>query len=179
MPTPFNLDEFQVYPKGHSSASGYTSIFIGLVQGSNDASLSWPFLNRYVRLMIVDQNPDAKYALNRYAGFLTEDANTWKQPVNWIIHLLILYRLFSPYNTEKLYPILLQASSGNSFSGYPFFITINDLSSSLNFLKGGRLIISILVMDEGGTYVARYSLKSKDFVVSCPFVRNSLPSKNI
>lgn len=114
-----------IYPQGVSFADdGYMSMYFGLVQGPNDSNLKWPFCNQYIRMMVVDQNDDPLYGLNKYHEFLTSPSNggdLWNQPTS-------------------------DTSAG--YWGYSNFMKIDELQGSTkNYLKLDRLMVSVLVKD--------------------------------
>nr|XP_039261435.1 meprin A subunit beta-like [Styela clava] len=115
----------KVYPVGTtSSATGYMGMFFGLVAGPNDDTLSWPFCNKYIRLMVVDQSDNPLYSLNKYAEYLTTQAaggDLWNQPT-------------SETDPEGYY-------------GYSNFMPINDVTSTHHYLKHDSIMVSVLVKD--------------------------------
>lgn len=73
----------QLYPAGLvNSKKGYVGLYFGLVAGPNDANLTWPFSDRQIRLMIVDQDENPLHAINLYGTFETNTALTsFERPV--------------------------------------------------------------------------------------------------
>lgn len=73
-------------------------MYFGLVQGENDDTLQWPFCNRYIRMMVVDQSNNPLYSLNKYAEFLTTQAaggDLWNKPTDVSSLLVKIIFIFS------------------------------------------------------------------------------------
>lgn len=61
------------------------SMNFGLGQGPNDDALAWPFCNKYVRLMVVDQTANPLYAMSKSRAYVTSPSNggeLWNKPTS-------------------------------------------------------------------------------------------------
>jgi len=58
------------------------SMFICLARGPHDAALDWPFVNRTIKLSVVDQQANALHKMNEYRYFMTTNTNYWERPVS-------------------------------------------------------------------------------------------------
>ncbi|CAK8678189.1 unnamed protein product [Clavelina lepadiformis] len=110
------------FPQGSSSsADGYVGMYFALAQGENDNTLTWPFYNHVIRMMVVDQGPDALTRMSQYSNYLTDEngGSVWDQPTTEV----------------------------SSSWGYASFMPLSDILNTRNFVKNDAVMISINVRD--------------------------------
>jgi len=63
------------------------SIFFCLAPGPHDDALEWPFVNRTIKLSVVDQQSNVLRQMNENDIFLTaSDMEEWRRPVSVRLH---------------------------------------------------------------------------------------------
>lgn len=57
-------------------------MYFAQVTGENDASLTWPYSDRVIKISLIDQGPEKVRSMSQFSQYITTDEDIWDKPTS-------------------------------------------------------------------------------------------------